>query len=371
MAPIFSRHPFKAIATIALFAFAPPYFFILSVIYTFRSRRRVSSWSLKTALGNELMRLFFAFASHVRMKPNYASASKLKERYAMVQPGAPELYTGVTKHDKIKPTSMPAIWVPTVPSDPHSARIIIHFQGGAFVLAPEPVKTSASPAKFFMEDLGATTFYAQYRLARDDLSRFPAALQDSVSFYQHVLNQGFQPRNIIISGDSAGGGVAIGLVRYIESTKMLPPPRGVMLWSPWLDVSDIAITQYVKQKNFHIDFLGLELLCWGKGAYEPTPSYRTKETDCYLRPVEHPFLSQTPIFVNAGTVELLHDEISLFVSRMKGVNGNKVQYVETKDAMHDLLLSSVTVGFEEELQNAVQQAGAFFGLSKGSSGVRE
>ena len=67
--------------------------------------------------------------------------------------------------------------------------------------------------------------------------------------------------------------------------------------------------------------------------------------------------------MNAGSIELFHDDISLFVARMKGMK-NKVHYVETKDAMHDLLLCGATVGFENEARDAVKQAGAFFGLAK-------
>jgi acetyl esterase/lipase len=359
MAPLVSSQPFKAVATLAFVAIAPPYLLILSVIYAFRRFRLVPSWSLQKAVGNEFLRLFFAYASYVRMEPNYANRSKLKERYVLVFPGPAELYTSVLTHKNIRPACMPAIWLPTVLSEAETARVVIHFQGGAFVLAPDPVKTSATAAKLFTEEFDAKTFYAQYRLARNEWSTFPAALQDAVSFYHYVLDQGVQPSNIIISGDSAGGGLAIGLLRYIEDTKMLPSPRGVMLWSPWVDVSNTAITQYGENKNLHVDFLGLDLLRWGKEAYEPASKYCTQETDCYLRPVEHPFQSQTPIFVNAGSVELFHDEISLFVARMKDMK-NKVHYVETKDAMHDLLLCGTTVGFENEAQDAIKQARDFF-----------
>jgi acetyl esterase/lipase len=364
MAPLVSNHPFKAIYTLAFIVITPPYLVALSLLYTFKSHRLVRSWSLKKAIGNEFFRLFFSYASYTRLKPSYANASKLRERYVLVRPGAHKLYTGILDHRKIKPTSMPAIWLPTLLSDPATARVVIHFQGGAFVLASDPVQTGTPPAKIFKEELGATTFYAQYRLARDDESRFPAAIQDAVSFYQHVLDQGVRPENILISGDSAGGSVAIGLIRYVESTKILPSPRGVMLWSPWVDVSDTAIAQHSKNKNLRIDFLSLGLLKWGVEAYEPASDDRTEETDHYLRPVAHPFRSHTPIFVNAGSAELLHDEISLFVEKMRGVSGNEVCYVETADAMHDVLLCGGVVGFENEVKVAVKEAGAFFRLAE-------
>ncbi|ORX94928.1 Alpha/Beta hydrolase protein, partial [Clohesyomyces aquaticus] len=326
----------------------------------FQSRRLVPSWSFKTVIGNGFKRLFLAYASHVRMMPFYASALQLKECYVLVNPGPAELYPGVIRHTTVKPTSMPAVWLPAPLSDPEYARVLIHFQGGTFVLALDPVPTGTPAAKVFAKVLNAITCYAQDRLARDDRSRFPAAVQDAVSFYQYVLDQGVRPANIIISGDSAGGSVAIGLMRYIESTKFLPSPSGVMLSSPWADVSAGAITNYSKSKSLKVDFLGLELIWWGKAAYEPKSKDYSEETDCYLRPVEHPLRSSVPIFVNSGSAELFHDEITLFVERMNGVAGNRVQYVGTKDAMHDLILCGLSFGFEKEAQDAVKLAASFF-----------
>ncbi|KAF1968949.1 alpha/beta-hydrolase, partial [Bimuria novae-zelandiae CBS 107.79] len=158
---------------------------------------------------------------------------------------------------------------------------------------------------------------------------------DVVTFYRYVLDQGVDPRNIFISGDSAGGAVAIALLRYIEETKVLPSTRGVMLWSPWLDVSSSAVSRYSKSKSLRTDFLNLGLIEWGKSAFQPVP--RSEEQERYLCPAAHAFRSQTPVFVNAGTAEILHEEITEFVRNMDQVDGNKMCYVETKDAPHDVL----------------------------------
>ena len=144
--------------------------------------------------------------------------------------------------------------------------MVIHFQGGAFVTAMEPDRTGQLPSRIFAEKMGATTLYLQYGLARTEGARIPAAAQDDIAFYQYVLDLGVDSKNIIISGDSAGGGVALALLRCIEGSKEgvgLLSPRGAMVWSPWVDVRDLALAQYRKSPHLQIDFLPLALTSMG------------------------------------------------------------------------------------------------------------
>jgi acetyl esterase/lipase len=310
------------------------------------------------------MRLFYKYATKIQLQPVYASA-KLKERYVLVQPGPSELYRGILKDEVVKPSPMPAMWFPEpIDKSAKNRTVVIHFQGGAFVTAADPQQTGQLPSSLFAKKMNATTFYAQYRLSRNNETRFPAAVQDAVSFYRYVLDLGVDPKDIIISGDSAGGSVVLGLLRYIESSGEevgLPSPRGVMAWSPWVDVTDAALARHQKNPHLQSDFLNLQLLQWGKEAYEP--SQPSDESERYLAPVEHPFESKTPLFIHVGTKELLYDEVKLFAERMKGIASNHVCYHETKDANHDIILTAVLMGLVQEAEKAIQEAHDFFGPS--------
>jgi alpha/beta hydrolase fold len=55
---------------------------------------------------------------------------------------------------------------------------------------------------------------AQYRLSSHPGGRFPAALQDAVTSFQHLLDLGVPALQIILSDDSAGGHLALSLLRY-------------------------------------------------------------------------------------------------------------------------------------------------------------
>lgn len=54
-----------------------------------------------------------------------------------------------------------------------------------------------------------------YRLASNPKARFPAQLQDAISSLQYLLDQGVNPRQIVLSGDSAGANILISLLRYM------------------------------------------------------------------------------------------------------------------------------------------------------------
>lgn len=68
-----------------------------------------------------------------------------------------------------------------------------------------------------------------YRLAPE--TRFPGALYDSVQCYLYLIhNCGIDPSNVIMMGDSAGGGLCMALLLYLRDHH-LPLPRGAILLS--------------------------------------------------------------------------------------------------------------------------------------------
>jgi acetyl esterase/lipase len=73
---------------------------------------------------------------------------------------------------------------------------------------------------------------------------FPAALLDALAGYRYLTQTiGFSPNNIVVSGDSAGGHLALSLVAYLAETSYQPPflpslrvPRALILLSPFADM---------------------------------------------------------------------------------------------------------------------------------------
>ncbi len=67
---------------------------------------------------------------------------------------------------------------------------------------------------------------------------FPAAVEDAVAGYRWLLDQGVGPENLIVSGDSAGGGLALALLLSCKE-RGLAMPASAILYSPW---TDLAVT---------------------------------------------------------------------------------------------------------------------------------
>ena len=73
----------------------------------------------------------------------------------------------------------------------------------------------------------------------EDITRpFPQQILEALSAYQYLLKtMDIPPSQIVLVGDSAGGHLALALQRYLSETQSLPSPKGMILLSPWCDLS--------------------------------------------------------------------------------------------------------------------------------------
>ena len=86
-----------------------------------------------------------------------------------------------------------------------------------------------------------------YRVAPEN--PYPAALEDAYAAYQWLLEMGCGGKQIIVAGDSAGGGLALALCLYLKD-KGEPLPKKLVLMSPW---TDLAATGDSYETNFEKD----------------------------------------------------------------------------------------------------------------------
>jgi len=112
----------------------------------------------------------------------------------------------------------------------HSAYIDLH--GGALVFGGgEACRIGAG----MQADLhGMTCFSVDYRLPPD--APYPAALDDCMATYRHVL-QHYAPGKIVIGGRSAGGNLAAATILRARD-EGLPLPAALVLLSPQLDLTE-------------------------------------------------------------------------------------------------------------------------------------
>ncbi len=136
--------------------------------------------------------------------------------------------TDVTVFD-IDAGGVPCQWItaPDVPQD----RLIIYFHGGAYA-ACSPT-THQDLISRLSRSSGAAALGVGYRLAPEHL--FPAAVEDSIATYNWALGHGFEPSNIVLAGDSAGGGLVLSVMLASRDSGVPLPAAGVCL-SPWVDL---------------------------------------------------------------------------------------------------------------------------------------
>ena len=113
-----------------------------------------------------------------------------------------------------------------------SALTILYLHGGGYCTG-SPV-THRAVTGHLARRCGGRVFAADYRLAPEH--PFPAGLDDAVTAYRGLLADGCAPRDIVVAGDSAGGGLTLAAALRLRELA-LPLPRALVLLSPWVDLS--------------------------------------------------------------------------------------------------------------------------------------
>lgn len=111
-------------------------------------------------------------------------------------------------------------------------RTIVHLHGGAYVMGS--LATVRGLAAQLALATRAEVVTLDYRLAPE--APHPAATCDVVAAYRALMQDGRDPRSIVLSGDSAGGGLAIAALVSLRDAGLSLPAAGVCL-SPWSDLT--------------------------------------------------------------------------------------------------------------------------------------
>jgi acetyl esterase/lipase len=134
---------------------------------------------------------------------------------------------------------VPAEWTRTPAADP--ARVILFLHGGGYVSGS--IRSHRHMIAQAGREAGARTLALAYRLAPEH--PFPAALEDALTGYRFLLAQGFRPENIVLAGESAGGGLAIATLVSLRDGGA-PLPACAWCSSPWVDLEMAGATMASK-----------------------------------------------------------------------------------------------------------------------------
>ncbi|RPD65114.1 hypothetical protein L226DRAFT_19403 [Lentinus tigrinus ALCF2SS1-7] len=207
-------------------------------------------------------------------------------------------------------------------------RIVLYLHGGAYYMfsAATHRLITIPLAKY----LDARLFAVDYRLAPE--TRFPGPLHDAVSAYFRLIDDlHVPPENIIVAGDSAGGGLALALLMYLRDNSY-PLPSGAILLSPWVD---LTMSCESWDSNAPYDIIPM-----------PEPGDHLNPIMCYLgddmeKYLTHPYASPLfgdlkglpPMLIQTGEAEVLRDENTLLAHKAT-MAGVEVRYELFEDMVH-------------------------------------
>jgi monoterpene epsilon-lactone hydrolase len=254
----------------------------------------------------------------------------------------------IPRSTRREPVSIPgaefeAEWV--WPDDSEPERVILYLPGGAYVIRMPNIHTGM--VSRLCRNANARALMTYYRLAPE--YPFPACLEDALLAYRWLLDQGIPPDQIIIAGDSAGGGLTLSTLLAIRDRK-LPRPGCAYMLSPLLDVNDQAPSRW---KNALTD---TALPAPKDRGLNPRPMYLgdNDPTDPLVSPINGNFTGLPPMYVQVSDSEMLLDD-SLRLARRAHMYDVEVSVDIWRKVPHVWQV----MAFLPESDEALQKAGAY------------
>ena len=118
------------------------------------------------------------------------------------------------------------------PPKPHSESILLYLHGGGYTAGGIDYATGFG--SLLAENTELRVLCAAYRLAPE--YRAPAPVEDALAAYKYLLTLDYAPEDIILAGESAGGGLCYALALKLKELSM-QQPRAIAALSPWTDLA--------------------------------------------------------------------------------------------------------------------------------------
>jgi acetyl esterase/lipase len=208
------------------------------------------------------------------------------------------------------------------PKSPEGQMHLLYFHGGAYIFgAPE---THGAMIASLVKRTGGRAYLPAYRKAPEH--PFPAAPDDAVACYRAMLEQGIDPRNIVIGGDSAGGGIALSVLGQLAKLG-LPMPAGTFAFSPVVDMT-YSSASVVENEAADVVLPASQIK-----TIQEMYLCDADPRDPLASPVFADFTGATPVWLVVGNTEILRDD---FVRMAEHLNscGVSVQFKMESDHPH-------------------------------------
>jgi epsilon-lactone hydrolase len=229
------------------------------------------------------------------------------------------------------------------PGPERSRLTVIHFHGGGYCVGS--ARMVRSWAAYLSAQAGCRVVLPEYRLAPEH--PYPAALEDARAVTDELLRE-TAPGSVVLSGDSAGGGLALALLTSMrDEGKDLP--AGCILLSPWLDLG--------RDRRAAADLVRRDVLLSPEWLEACARAYADSSawSDPLVSPLCAPHSGLPPLLIQAATSELLSPDAALLATSASAA-GVDVTYSRWPGLWHDFVLQP---GLLAAADSAVAQSAWF------------
>jgi monoterpene epsilon-lactone hydrolase len=220
-------------------------------------------------------------------------------------------------------------------------KLVIYYHGGGFMMgSPRSHRVIASN---LARTSGVAVLSVAYRLAPEHPA--PTAHDDAFTAYKWALDEGFDAASLALTGDSAGGNMALATaVRAREAG--LPQPAAIAVFSPALDLAaegeshatDAPLLVRPLMDLFNAIYLG----DGDRKSASVTPFY----SDLSGLP---------PTLVHVGTWEILRDDSVTMAERLRAA-GVETEFKQWDGMVHSWQLFAPML---DEGMASIEEAGSF------------
>ncbi len=246
------------------------------------------------------------------------------------------------KCEAVSAGGVPAEWI--VPPGAADDRVILYLHGGGYVMGS--INTHRAMVARIARAAQAKALALDYRMAPEH--PFPAAVDDATAAYRWLLAQGYKPGKIVISGDSAGGGLTLATLIALRDAKT-PLPAAAVPISPWADLEGTGASVETRAAaDPMVDKPGLLRM-----AKMYAGDHNSKNP--LISPIHADYSGIPPMLIQVGDAEILLDDATRVTERAKAA-GVKVEMEAWPEMFH---VWHVFAKILPEGQQAIDRIGSY------------